>query len=216
MNLQKLFDEAQTKRNNGQIEDAVSDYQQTRTEALKTGEEWLATESLHMIGVAYYQAEQYSKAEKFLIQAKEEFAKLNDKDLVGAVLRDLGLVARKEKDLSKAKKLLEESIAYLKGNLGHLGMSQVKLGMVLSEEGNFSEAEEKVKEGIKNIQNSPERFFEALAWMNLGEVQKMTGKIKESKLSLLQAQSVLDSISSPYENQSLRKQIKELLKDYLL
>lgn len=213
MNLQELFEKAQVKRNNGQIEEAVEFYKKAREEALKGGDLKLAAECLHMIGVAYYQAEQYIKANKFLNQAKEEFEKLNDQILIGATLRDLGLVARRDKDLAKAKKLLEVSITHLKNNPGHLGISQVKLGMVLSEAGDLTGAEEKVKEGIKNIQNSPERFFEAIAWMNLGEVQKMAGRIEESKFSLLQAQKVLDSLSLPQENQSLRKQIQELLKD---
>lgn len=212
MDIKQFFEQAQIKRNNGEIEEAVRLYQNTRDQALISGDSWLASEALHMIGVALYQEEKYKEAKDYLDKAKSEFQKLNDQNLIGAVLRDLGMVLRKEGDFSKAKELLEESIACLKDNFGQLGISQVKLGMVYFEMGNLTQAETLIKQGLGNIQKSPERFFESIAWKNLGEVEIKAGKKEEGQKSLLKAQEILKSISTSDQNQSLKKEIEKMLR----
>src|SRR5439155_9996908 len=104
MKAEEFFEKAQTLRNNGQIGEAIEVYQQARNEV--GDNKWLAAECLHMIGVAYYQDKKFEEAEKFLNQARDEFKKLQDRDSLAAVLRDLGQVARGLKDFNKAINLM--------------------------------------------------------------------------------------------------------------
>lgn len=214
MDLEKQFAKAQEQRDNGQIKEAVADYQLIMDEALQSSDRRLAAMCLHMIGVALKQDGQYPEAGKILKDAEKEFGELGDQDLVAAVLRDRGDVALHQKDYVKAKELVEQSISLLSASqrIGHLGISKAKLGLVLAAEGKLAEAEAIIKEGLDDIKKSPDRFFELSAYLYLAEVQRQAGKKEEAKQSLYLAKGLLDEIGAPEQFLVRRKQVDDLLK----
>ena len=54
MTLEQQFEQTQQKRDNGYIKEAITSYQQIREAAMEAGNDWLAAECEHMIGVACY------------------------------------------------------------------------------------------------------------------------------------------------------------------
>lgn len=213
MNAKHLFEKAEKLRSEEKGDKAVSFYQQARE---KSGDDkWLVAESAHMIGVIHYQQKKFGEANKILERAKEEFEKVDDADMVGAVLRDLGLVAYEQKDYQKAKDLLEKSIQTLLRSTkkGHLGISQVKLGMVEKELGDLQRAEDLVWQGVTSISLSEDRFFESIAYYNLAQIQKELGKIEEAKSSLQRSKEILDKIAGPEEHKNRREKMAKFLED---
>lgn len=82
--MNEKFDKAQSLRNNGKIDEAISLYQQVRDE-VKSSDQNLASECLHMIGVAYYQA---GKFEEIILSTKDK--RVGDKrELLGLSLNQL-------------------------------------------------------------------------------------------------------------------------------
>ncbi|MFH0937335.1 MAG: tetratricopeptide repeat protein [Candidatus Daviesbacteria bacterium] len=215
INLEKLFEEAQGKRNNNQIPEAIEDYQKVRDEAQNLGNRELSAESLHMIGVAYYQDKKYPQAEEMLDKAQKEFEEMGNNLLVGAIQRDRGLIAFEEKSLEKAQDFLRESIQTLEkiGNLGHLGVSQVKLGVVEAARGDTLEGETTIMRGIDNISQSPDKFFLATGYFDLAKVQKQTGKIDEARKSWEKSLEILNQISGQNEFKSRREEITKFIKN---
>lgn len=197
--LQEQFLKAQELRDNGKLDEATNQYLLVREEAQRIGNDHLASESLHMIGVAYYQAKDYNKAEDFLQQSKSEFLKQGNDEFVGIALRDLGMNARKNNQPEEAKKYLKESIEALHkaGNKGHEGISRVKLGVLLE---NIS----LIDEGIKLLVESKEVFFLSSAYWD-------KAKILNDKELAKKSLEILNSFAS--ENQFLerRKEIANFL-----
>lgn len=215
MDLQKLFEQAHQKQNNGLIGEAVVEYQQARALALRAGDNDMALDCLHMIGVSLYQDKKYEAALDYLELALDEAKKLEKKLIIGAVWRDLGSVASAQKDYVKALKYTQESIGIFENTeyVGHLGISQVKKGKVLGLENRLDEAEQQIKEGIKNIEKSPDRFFEAMAYKDLAEVQIRMGKKDEAKESVQKSREVLNQLGGEDSNQSLRQNLQDILKE---
>lgn len=214
MNLEKLFEEAQIKRNNGQIEEAVVEYQKIRKQALQINNQQLAADCLHMIGVAYKQVFDHQLAQDYLAQAKIEFEKIGNQVGVGAVLRDQGVDALNDHNLSLAEQLMSQSIENLinTDQKGHLGISQAKLGLIWAARGKFDEAESKIKEGIGNIEQSSDRFFELTAWKNLAEIQIRAGEKEKARQSLQKAIEILNLISNSKQFLARRREFAELEK----
>ncbi|HSX48877.1 MAG TPA: tetratricopeptide repeat protein [Candidatus Saccharimonadales bacterium] len=196
--MQELFEKAQKLRNNGQIKEAISLYKEVRSSVLKT-DRHLASECLHMIGVSYYQSENFDEAGKNLTSSLKEFEEQSDPQFSGFVLRDLGMVARGENKFHEAKEFLNRSIEKLQGNNGHEGMTRVKLGRVLAEEGNFDGAYEEINRGIILLENSSETFFLSSAYLD------------RAKVDTLKSLHVLDSFSKKDEFKERRKEIKKIL-----
>ncbi|MBI4036503.1 tetratricopeptide repeat protein [Candidatus Daviesbacteria bacterium] len=207
MEAKELFDQAQVKRNNNQTDEAVSDYLKVREQVLAEGNKWLGAECLHMIGVAYYQVERWEESDKFLKEAEEEFRKLDDQMLLGATLRDRSSLARGQKRFDEAMDLIDQSINYI---AGHLGISQVKKGMVLSDQGELAGAEKLILQGIANMEGSPDKFFLSTGYFNLAEVQYKMGRQEEAGISLEKAREILHEIAKPDEHLPRRKQMDEL------
>ncbi len=184
------FQKAQKLRDNGQIDEAIELYQ-------KIGD----AESIHMIGVCYYQDRKFKKANEYLEKALKKFEEEKSSEFTGFVLRDLGIVARGQKDFEKAEKFLNESIEKLKeiGNKGHEGMSHVKLGSVFADQEKFDEAFSEINKGIELLQQSDEKFFLSSAYLDRAKV--------DAKKSL----DVLDSFAKPDEFLERRKCLKNFL-----
>jgi len=208
--MQELFERAQKLRDNGKIEDAISLYH------LVTGDKTdpvLAAKATHMIGVAYYQNEQYDLAEKALQHAQEAFEEQGLDEYIGFVLRDRGLVARNGKRFDDAESLLKESIQKLHatGSKGHEAMSLVKLGTVLSEDGNFDEAIQTIQQGIEILKETSEKFFLSTAYFDLAKVFKSKGMHSEAKDEVNESLEILNSFSDDQQFQSRRKDIEQFL-----
>ncbi len=212
MSLQEQFEKAQVTRNNGQIDEAVAMYQEVIDQVDGDNDRFWANESLHMIGVAYYQDEKYDLAKEYLEKALGEFRKLDNTDMEAAVLRDLGMIARSQKNFESAEHFLEDSVSLLSGSeqLGHLGISKVKLGMVHADQGELEEAEGLIEEGLKDIEGSTDRFFEVIGNVNLAEIQERSGKIDQAKASLKKAKSLLEGLGGSDKNQDMQRKIQKL------
>lgn len=210
MNFRDRFEEAQYLRNNNLIDQAVERYKDIREE-VKGKDNKLAIECAHMIGVSYYQIKNWDKAKVWLKKAKIEVEDQKDLLLLGAVLRDLALVARGEKNFIEAEDYLIESINILKKekNLGHLGISEVKLGILLAEKGgDLEQAEETIREGLEHIKLSPDRFFEVIGYVNLAEVLMQAKKNDLAEDSLKEGLRILDQISDKDQNKGMREKIE--------
>src|SRR5258708_21293522 len=181
---------AQKLRDNGQIDGAIELYK-------KVGD----AESLHMIGVCYYQDKKFKKANEYLEKALKKFEEEKNSEFTGFVLRDLGMVARGQKDFEKAEKFLSESIERLKeiGNKGHEGMSHVKLGRVFADQGKFNLAFDEINKGIELLEQSDEKFFLSSAYLD------------RAKVDVLMSQSILNSFAREDEFLERRKELEKLL-----
>ncbi len=196
------FEKAQELRNNGEIVDALILYSEARDEFLKEKDLKGGAECLHMIGVAYYQESKFEEAEKYLQLALGEFIESNDIESQGFVFRDLGMVARGQKDIAKAKEYYLESIKLLHkvGNIGHEGMSHVKLGKLIALEGKLDEAFTEINKGIKMLEKSKEKFFLAGAYVDRAQVDAQ------------KALSILNSFSTKDEFKKMREKIDKIFK----
>ena len=190
--MTNLFEKAQKLRNNGKIDEAIELYK-------KVGD----TESLHMIGVAYYQIKKFKEANKYLQKSLNEFRQEGNEEFQGFVLRDLGAVARAEKNLTEAERFLKESIDLLQktGNKGHEGMSRVKLGRVFADQEKFDEAFDEINRGIELLNESTDQFFLSTAYLD------------RAKVDIQKSFFILNSISSQEEFTERRKEIKRILEN---
>jgi len=208
--MQELFERAQKLRDNGKIEDAISLYH------LVTGDKTdpvLAAKATHMIGVAYYQNEQYDLAEEAFQHAQQAFEEQGLDEYSGFILRDRGLVARNEKRFDDAESLLKESVQRLheSGNQGHEAMSLVKLGTVQSEKGSFDEAIQTIQQGIEILKETPETFFLSTAYFDLAKIFRLNGMNDKSREAADKSLEVLNSFSDDEQFQSRRKDIEHFL-----
>ena len=206
------FIEAQKLRDNGQIEEAVALYWQVRDEA-KDQDKHFAAESLHMIGMAYYQAKRYPEAKDALVEAKVEFGQTGNEEFVGFVLRDLGVNSRKWGRLEEATQFLRESVETLQkvGNKGHEGISRVKLGRVFADKGNFERAFRIIEEGITLLGKSDEKFFYSSAYLDKAKILIQKGDKEQAMEAVRKSLEILDSFSGEGEFLERRKDIGLLL-----
>jgi tetratricopeptide (TPR) repeat protein len=204
------FEQAQTFRNNGDIEKAISLYTKVRNASISR-DPLLAAECLHMIGVSLYQSQKFIDAESSLLLSQQEFESLGRSDFIGFVLRDRGAVARSQKDYEKAKSFLRESVSLLHNvsNVGHEGISLVKLGRVLADEGNYEEAIATITQGISLLTKSSELFFLSSSYFDLAKVELLKGDISAAKEHAKTSLSLLDSSFSLDEFLERRKSLAE-------
>lgn len=210
-NLEKLFEQGQLLRNNGEFDPAIRSYRQIISD--EAADPQLAADSQHMIGVTYKQAEKFAAAENSLRIAQQLFAKQGVLDRVGMVLRDRGDIAFHQKKYDVAKSLFEKSITHLQAPdmIGHRGMTVVKLGEVIVAQGDFVNGEKTMIDGIALIEQSRDLFFLSNGYYHVGLVQKANGKKIEAKRSLEKSLEVLDSFSTEEEYKSRRQQIRRAL-----
>ncbi len=215
MNLQERFKKASFDRDNDNVQEAIIEYAQIREKALSEGLKELAIDCLHMTGISYSHIEDYKQAEEFFQKAQSEFKQVGNKMKVGAVLRDRGSIAAASGNLNQAEELMQQSIHILKLTEfpGHLGISKVKMGMINLKRGKADEAEQEILEGIKDIEQSKDKWFESTAYFNLAEVQKELGKKSEVKQSLNKALEILNQIARPNEHSRRRQKITQLLQE---
>lgn len=213
MNVQELFQKAQDLRNNGKIEEAVKIYQQIVGLSIQKDDALMIGKATHMIGVALFQDKRYQEALDYLMDALDQFKRLNNQEMWGAVLRDLGMVNEKLGEIDVAKDYFNNSIYYLKeaGSLGHAGISQVKLGKLYSKMDQKEKAESLIKEGIENIEKSSGRFFESTAYFDLAKLQVEMDKKAEAKTSAEKALEILNKMSNREQFLARRKEIEKFL-----
>ena len=213
--IEELFEEAKEKRNNGELAEAIEIYQEVRDQALKRGDKKLAIECAHMIGVTYYQEDRYDQALESLGVAEEELEDLDERILMGAVLRDIGQVYLKKSETKRAKYYLEKSLEVLRNiePRSHWGISRVKLAFVFVSYGSLKGAEELILDTIRDVDWGEDKFFEATAYFNLAQVQLKLEKKPQTKKSLEKSLEILDQISDKDEFLDRRAQINRLMLD---
>jgi tetratricopeptide (TPR) repeat protein len=165
-----LFQLGQKLRDNGNIDRAISSYQKAREVALQENNKRLASECLHMIGVAFYQDKKYQEAEKYLLDSINEFKTQKNEEFIGIVLRDLASVNPRLDKKSDTRRHYLKSIKLLSKNKGHRGISKAKLGMFYLKLTDFENAEKWIKAGIKDLEDSTEWFFLSSAYLYLAQV----------------------------------------------
>lgn len=204
------FSKAQDERNKENLEESLRLYQEARQIAKQEGDPWISTESLHMIGLIYWQMEKYDLAKKSLGEAKQEFA-----DTEAFVVRDMANVAYTEKKFNEAEKLSNESVDLLKNSYrrDHLGISLVHHGKALAALGKSDEAEKEIKQGISEIEKTDNKFFQATGYDNLAKVQKTLGQIEESRQSIQKSLRLLDEAAPPNHHQKLRQERQKFLEE---
>ena len=216
MSARKLFEKAEQLRVEEKLEDSLSVYVEALKQAQKEGSDWIVGESLHMSGLVNLQLERYSESKEFFFEAEKKFRDLNNPEMAGAVLRDQAARAVAEGDYVLGESLLKESIRTLiqTEQLGHLGMSKVKLGNVYRRQNRLEEAEGIVREGLEEIKNSAERFFESSAYFELAHIQKERGDLNQARVSGTTALRVLEDVA-PGDKHSTRKKEMKLFIDRL-
>lgn len=209
------FEEAQLLRNNGEIELALKKYLAVRQKASEEGNQEMASECLHMIGVAHYQEGKYPDAIKNLTAALSEFQEQGEENLSGAVFRDLGLVALRMQDLSLAEQYMKQSIEVFQkaGNIGHEGISRVKLGNIYADRKIFNAALSAISEGISLLEQTTEYFFLSSAYFDLAKVYKEDGKISDAKDAAQKSQSVLNTFAQEHQFIERRRALSSFLHD---
>ncbi len=215
VDLAALYEEAQQERTNGDVKLCLVDYAGVRTRSQKEGNLQRAALCLHMMGVAYYQDEHFDEAEKAYAQAALEFERLGDTFDVGALLRDQGTLATKQNRFDDAIALFEKSIDTLKtaGNLGHQGISEVKLGLALSEKNEMEKAEQTAREGIAHLEQSSEWYFLSNGHRDLGRILLKENKKEEAKAEFEKALAILREHSQEGEFIKDKEKLQELLQD---
>ena len=210
MDTKGLFEKAEQLREEEKLEESLSVYKDATKEAIAENNGWIEGESLHMNGLVNLQLNNYLEATRLLAGAKKKFSEMNSLEMVGAVLRDQAAVAVAENDFVLAESLLRESISTLAQTekRGHLGMSKVKLGSLYLKQNNLEEAERLAQEGLEEIKDSEERFFESSAFFELAHIQKEMGDLGQSKLSGETALQILEDISTGDKHAERKKEMK--------
>ena len=195
------FETVQKLRNNGQTEKAVAIYKNIRAECL------------HMIGVAYYQTKEFGKAETYLKNCLKEFREQKNNESVGFVFRDLGMVYLEKGDLKKSQDYLVKSVNILKksGNVGHEGISRVKLGRLFAKQKKFNKATQLTKEGILLLTKSKENFFLSTAYFDYAKLLLIKGQTELARNEILKSLKILDQFWRKDEFLERRKEMKKLL-----
>jgi tetratricopeptide (TPR) repeat protein len=210
MSAMELFEKAEQLRQEEKLEDSLRVYAEALKQALKEGNDWIEGETLHMSGLVNLQLSRYPEAKRLIVDAKKKFLVMNHQEMIGAVLRDQAAIAVADEDFVLAESLLKDSILSLTRTekKGHLGMSKVKLGSVYRKQGKREEAEKYVKEGLEEIRDSEERFFESSAYFELAYIQKEMGDLNQAKLSGLTALRILEDISTEDKHNKRKKEMK--------
>lgn len=212
MDLQQQFQIAQSKRNNSQFDQAIADYQQIRLSAMACGNGQLAGECLHMIGVAYYQQNEFVMAQDYYQQALEIFLRTSNKDFIAIVQRDLGLLAYKQQDLAQAKELLLRSVSSLKNSqlVSQYAMSQAKLGFVRASQGEVKEGVSLMQASIGLLESHDNNFFLASVFFDLARVYRAAGMMNDAKEASDRSLQILNSFSKEDEFIERRKKLEDL------
>lgn len=155
-------------RNNGQVEKAVREYKELLSRFEKAGELRRAAEMQHMIGVAYKVGNHTEESLVALADALRRYKEIDSTVDVGRTLRDIGITHQYVHDYDKAKPFLEESVSVLRetGNLAELGISEVKLGSLFHECGDFKEAQEWISRGLATLEATNQWFYQATALLH--------------------------------------------------
>jgi tetratricopeptide (TPR) repeat protein len=214
--IDKLFDEAQILRDNGRIDEAVKLYKEVRHHAQKKYDLWLASECLHMIGVAYAQAEKTEEADKFLEEAQKEFEARKDVESAGMVYRDRGLVAKKCQDYPLAESMMKKSLENLLSvrypNMGHVGISRVKLGLIKAAQGDLRLGIDIIKKAIGDLENSRDTFFLSTAHFDLAQLLRESGDSQQAAKEAIDARTILNNVDPTGKKfTERRKEIQEFL-----
>ncbi len=212
MDLHQQFQLAQQKRENGQFDNAIADYQQIRLAAISGGDVQLAAECLHMIGVSYYQQNELTMAQDYCQQALEIFQRINDKDFSAITYRDLGLIYYKVQDFAQAKELLLKSVSGLKDSklTSQYAMSQAKLGFVRAIQGEVKEGVILMQEAIVLLESTNDKFFLSIVFFDLARIYQSAEMIEDAKQGMERSLQILNSISSDGQYLQRRKELADL------
>ncbi len=216
MRIEELFKQAEKLREAEDLDAATEIYKKVAILAKKERKGWFEAESIHMLGVVFNQLKNLADALDYLDQAERLFFEQKNLGMVGAVLRDKGMIAINEKNFDKAEQLLKKSIQYLENEKlgGHLGISKVKLGELYLILNKLSDAERFVLEGIDEIKNTDDQFFESSAYFALAKIQRGQKQNSESQLSARRALNILEKVSfTGHKNRKdeIQKFIKSLV-----
>lgn len=222
--LGQRFQQAQRLRDNGSFALALKEYQEVRQKALSS-DRLLASIVLHQSGVTNRLAGNPSEAIEQLEEAQQEFKDQKQPLYCGAVLRDIGLLELdqaeetidpniKDFHLRQASHALQRSVAVLErtGNPGHLGISQVKLGLVQAKRASIEEALRIMQEGIGNLDQSEEWFFKGVGYFDFAKTLMEAGNKVEARKAALRARRIIRTNSSEHEFLREKQKIKELLR----
>lgn len=213
MNAEDLFQKAEQCRHNEKLADALDFYNKAIQACSETEEKIIIAESFHMIGVVLLEMEEYEQSLKYLDQSENCYELIHDSDMVGAVLRDKAAVMMELKDYARAEVFIKESIRYLeKGeSMGHLGISEVRLGSLYRHLEELDQAEALIHQGIAHIKQSQDRFFESSAYYQLALVFQDRKELFEARTSAERALRILEHISRESMYVERKKEIRNFI-----
>jgi len=125
----------------------------------------------------------------------------------------LGMVYLEKGDLKKSQDYLVKSVNILKksGNVGHEGISRVKLGRLFAKQKKFNKATQLTKEGILLLTKSKENFFLSTAYFDYAKLLLIKGQTELARNEILKSLKILDQFWRKDEFLERRKEMKKLL-----
>lgn len=178
----ELEQQATTLRNNGQVDAAVTIYEELIKRFEKSRKKERAAAMQHMIGVTYKVGNHTGKSLDALSDALKRYEELNDAVGVGRALRDKGVTYQYARRYSEAKEFLEKSITILQAanNVAELGMSEVKFGNLLREAGVPDKAEIWIGRGLETLKLTDHWFYVSTALLHSATLKLAQHKYNEA------------------------------------
>jgi len=179
---QELLKQATNFRNSGQINQAVKAYKALAKLAREEGDLKTEADAYHMAGVSCKEGiqkpgdEYFKKSLIYYERARDLAVKEGNKLQEGAILRDMAISHAYAKNFEIAIKVFEESIKVFESEAdpAALGITLDKRGLVKMAVGDYSGAEEDMRQGLKEIRKGEHWFFEATALLDLARLMVKT------------------------------------------
>jgi tetratricopeptide (TPR) repeat protein len=180
---QRLEAKAAKLRNQGKGYEAVKVFQKAREKYLSEGDALKAAGCLHMMGISYKIENDLQKAMPLYDQAADEYRQIGDRLGPGRVYRDAGIMLEYHDRLDEAADYLQKSKAELENvpddaegvsyvgegpptKNAELGITLAKIGLILTRQKQFEEAEKQIIAGLKLIRKTGHVFYEMTALLH--------------------------------------------------
>ena len=205
VNVQLLVREASIRARQGRFHDTLSLSLQVVERAEAVGERRVVALAYTLIDEALLFLGRTSEATHFAL-ALEIAEKLGDRPLIGAALRNLGVVAYFEGRWNDAVSFFRRGadVAFGSGDIGGAAISEMNVGEILGNQGRLDEANADLRRATRTFQGLGYATLEVAAITQLGRVAAELGSDAEALELLTRAVDSDDSAGSPLAGMEAR------------
>lgn len=193
----------------GEREIALNHFHKSLGLAQESGDKFLEGRVLINIGNVHRLKEDYEQAVVFFNKSLEITRKTNNRLWEAVALNFMALVS---KDLEKAKKYYLESLAISSdiGNLQWQSNALTNLAVVYRQTGDYNEAQETLKRGLKLAEETGDRYAEGWAWYQLGLLRKELLDYSQAEEFLIRSKKLFEELGNPSGQEQVQRELMRL------